>query len=510
MVLGTGSHTGKTVVAAALCRILAQDGHRVAPFKAQNMSLNSFVTAGGGEISRGQVLQAQAAGVEPSTDMNPILLKPSSDEKAQVVLNGRSVGHMGAEEYHSRKHEFLPHALAALQRLRDLFDVVVLEGAGSPAEINLKEEDITNMRMAEAADARVLLVGDIDRGGVFASLLGTIQLLEDRERERVDGFVINKFRGARSLLEGGLDFLHEKTGIPVAGVIPYIRDLGLDEEDTVNLEALRARPTGREDVEIVVIHLPHISNATDFEPLAAEPGVHLRYVTRPENTGRPDALILPGSKSPSSDLSYLRDSGMDRLVVDLARRGVPVIGICGGYQMLGLEISDPGGYDSTPERVAGLGLLGVTTTMRPEKETHRVEVRAVVPIPMLGLDSHAPAFEGYEIHMGESVFPGEPAFLVSRLSSGAGSVPDGAVHPSLDVFGCYVHGLFDNALVRLGFINFLRARSGLPGVHATTDWSAYREERLDRLARTVRESVSMRAVCLMLGQAPTGLRTGRC
>ena len=276
MVQGTGSHTGKSVMAAALCHIFAQDGWRVAPFKSQNMSLNSYVTPQGGEMGRAQVLQAQAAGTEPHTDMNPILLKPASDEMAQVILNGRPVRHMAAGEYHLLKLEFLPAALEALERLRATYDIVVMEGAGSPAEINLADRDIANMRVARAAGAPVILVGDIDRGGVFAALVGTLELLEPEERDLVAGFIINKFRGSLELLGGGLEFLEERTGKPVLGVVPYIRDLGLEEEDTVNLEELRSAAAGKDAaqaLDIAVLHLPHISNATDFDPLAREPGV---------------------------------------------------------------------------------------------------------------------------------------------------------------------------------------------------------------------------------------------
>ena len=499
MVQGTGSHTGKSVMVAALCRILAQDGHRVVPFKAQNMSLNSFVTIEGGEMGRAQVLQAQAAGIEPHTDMNPILLKPSSDQKAQVILNGRPLKNMDAWEYHDCKLEFLPEVRRALEELRSAYEIVVIEGAGSPAEINLKDKDITNMRMAEAADAPVLLVGDIDSGGVFASLVGTLELLDGSERERVAGFIINKFRGSLDLLDDGLEFLTEKTGIPVMGVVPYVRDLGLEEEDSVSLRELRHCSKGQEEIDIAVIHLPHISNFTDFDPLARGSGVCLRYVSKPDEVGTPDALIIPGSKSTMDDLGYLRHTGMDEIILGLADKGVPVIGICGGYQMLGKEISDPQGHESQQGKVTGLGLLSVMTVIKETKSTHRVKASVNRPIPLLGLDINSPQLEGYEIHMGESSLEDEPVLSIISRSGRQVAVADGAFNARLNVFGSYIHGLFENRAVRQGFLDFLRARKGLPKRPVESDWAAWREDRLDRLAQVVRSSLDMRAIYSLLG-----------
>ncbi len=498
MVQGTGSYTGKSVITAALCRIFYRDGYRVAPFKAQNMSLNSFVTGEGGEMGRAQVLQAQAAGIEPHTDMNPILLKPSTDSKAQVVLEGRPVGHMDASRYQERKLEFLPVALQALDRLRGSFDVVVMEGAGSPAEINLMNSDIANMRMAEAAGAPVLLVGDIDLGGVFAALFGTVELLDPPERERVAGFIINKFRGSPELLGGGLELLEERTGIPTLGVVPYINDLGLEEEDSVGLPSGRNGSSNRAEIDIAVVSLPHISNFTDFDPLAGEPGVLLRYPGRPKDVGLPDALILPGSKSTIDDLEHLRRNGMDEVILDLANRGVPVIGICGGYQMLGREIHDPGCRESGRQKTRGLGLLPVRTRIMDEKSTHRVEVKARRSVPVLGIGPASPRLRGYEIHMGESKIEGRPVFSIVRLDSAGVAVQDGALHESLDVFGCYIHGLFENSVVREGFLNYLRERKGLSPSEVTTDWEEWREDRLDRLAGIVRSSVDMDVVYSLL------------
>ena len=505
MVQGTGSHTGKSVMVAALCRIFAQDGFRVAPFKSQNMSLNSYVTPQGGEMGRAQVLQAQAAGIEPHTDMNPILLKPASDERAQVILGGRPVGHMEAGEYHRLKLDFLPHALAALERLRSAYDIVVMEGAGSPAEINLADHDIANMRVAEAANAPVVLVGDIDRGGVFASLVGTLELLGEGEREMVAGFIINKFRGSADLLQGGLDFLEQRTGRPVLGVVPYIRDLGLEEEDTVNLEELRdaaAREAAVQVVDIAVAHLPHISNATDFEPLAQEAGVRLHYVSEPSQLGIPDAIILPGSKSTAADLDYLRGNGMAAQIVRLARLGVPVIGICGGYQMLGEKILDPEGVESSVQEVAGLGLLPVTTILGGDKSTHRVQACVTAKLPLLGLDPST-TLAGYEIHMGRSQAGGGSPLLITERDSTEVSVEDGAVHERLPIFGCYLHGLFENRLLREGFINHLRKLRGLPPVTAERDWERWRNDRLDRLARITRTALDMPLAYALIGLGET-------
>jgi len=468
------------------------------------MSLNSYVTPQGGEMGRAQVLQAQAAGIEPHTDMNPILLKPASDERAQVILNGRPVEHMEAGEYHRLKLEFLPHALEALERLRAGCDIVVMEGAGSPAEINLADQDIANMRVALAAAAPVILVGDIDRGGVFASLVGTLELLSERERETVAGFIINKFRGSAALLQGGLDFLEERTGKPVLGVVPYIRDLGLEEEDTVNLEELRdaaARETGMQTIDIVVVHLPHISNATDFDPLAHEAGVKLRFVSEPTLLGTPDAIILPGSKSTASDLAYLRENGLDANIARLARLGVPVIGICGGYQMLGERIDDPHKVESTTGGMEGMGLLPVLTTLSGDKSTHRAKVRVKVEVPFLGIDPSTPMLSGYEIHMGRSQSRGEQPLLIVERDGREVSVVDGAVNHDFPVFGCYLHGLFENREVREGFINYLRFKKGLPPISQSHDWEEWREDRLERLAGITRSSLQMQTIYSLLGLA---------
>lgn len=506
MVQGTSSHVGKSVLVAALCRILREDGIRVAPFKAWNMSLNSGVSAEGGEMGRAQVLQALAAGVEPRTDMNPILMKPSADRGSQVVLNGRPVGYMRAEEHRLYHQRMVAAASRALDRLRREFQVVVLEGAGSPAEINLADRDIANMRMAMAAEAPVILVGDIDRGGVFSALVGTLELLPWRERKAVAGLVINRFRGDKGLLEAGLRSLEARTGKPVLGVIPYLRDLGLDEEDTVNLEVRCAlAPLGEKGgaLDIAVLRLPHLSNATDFEPLAREKGVRLRYVSGGSHLGEPDAVIIPGSKSTLSDLAWMRDSGLAAGVARLAEKGVPIAGFCGGYQMLGEGIEDPRGVESVPGKVSGLGLLPVTTVLAGDKSTHRVTAKVMREIPFLGLDATSPLLYGYEIHMGRTRVAGEHPLRIVERDGAAVQVGDGALHGVLPVFGCYLHGLFENRCVREGFISALWRRRGLAPRWSPSrvahDWERVREERLERLARVVRSSLRMDEIYRLLG-----------
>ena len=372
MVQGTGSHVGKSLLAAAICRIFAREGYRVAPFKSQNMALNSFVTREGKEMGRAQVVQAQACGIEPTADMNPILLKPTTDVGAQVIVHGRPVGHMTVEKYVAFKPKALEAALESLDRLVSQYDIVVLEGAGSPAEVNLKSHDIVNMRMAEAAGAPVILVGDIDRGGVFAWLLGTLELMEKTERKRVRGLVINKFRGRRSLLEPGLDMLEDKTGVPVLGVVPYLQDLKVDQEDSLGIPAATSSNSPL-DIRIQVIRLPHLSNFTDFDPLGAEPDVSLGYVQNPEEINRPDLLILPGTKNTLADLSFLWERGFVPSIHHCLQRGGMVLGICGGFQMLGRKVLDSLGVESSLAKIEGLGLLEAVTTFSPEKVTTQVK-----------------------------------------------------------------------------------------------------------------------------------------
>ena len=542
MIQGTASSVGKSLLAAALCRLLRQDGLRVAPFKSQNMALNSFVTREGGEMGRAQVVQALAAGVEPSVDMNPILLKPEADHRSQVVVLGRARASMGFRDYRSLRHELLGVVEGALQRLRAAYDVVVIEGAGSPAEINLREGEIVNMRIARMAGAPVLLAGDIDRGGVFAHLVGTLALLEPDERALVRGFLINKFRGDASLLQPGIDFLERRTGVPVVGVIPYLADVRLPEEDSVALEGPHplapSPPTWKGGapaaiVDVVVVHLPHVANFDDFDPLAGEPGVAVRYVRAPEEVGEPDLIVVPGTKSTVADLRWLRERGLAEAIVARVRRGTPAIGICGGYQMLGHAIEDPLGVESAPgDCVDGLGLLPVRTVFAPEKATHQVRARVLEARGLLtGCAGHA--IRGYEIHMGRTAAldnPGGtlgPAFALESpagapatdLSAGSeGSeltlsaakgqagqaqrpTTDGMLNQDGRVLGTYLHGLFDNAGLRRALLHNLAQAKGLAGAPETAAWGrlASLDEQLDRLAAAVRASVDVGRIYEMAG-----------
>src|SRR4051812_29125605 len=396
MVLGTASHVGKSLIAAAFCRLLAERGHRVAPFKAQNMALNSFVTREGGEIGRAQVAQAEAAGVEPHVDMNPILLKPMGGA-SQVIVEGAPIGVLTAREYYAAKDALWPRVTAAYERLARRYDAVVLEGAGSPVEINLTEHDLTNLRMARHAGASVVLVADIERGGVFAQIVGTWELMEPPDRARVVGFIINKFRGDATLLDSGLAYLRERTGVPVLGVLPYRPDLQIDQEDSLGIDetASSGGPDDPDSLDVAVARLPGLSNFTDFWPLSRVPGVRVRYVEAGVALGRPDLVILPGTKTTVRDLDWLRRVGLaDRIVASGADEDGPVLlGICGGFQMLGRRIEDPLGVESDRGQVEGLGLLDAATRFAATKSRHLVSGRVCgSDLPVLG----------YEIHMGET------------------------------------------------------------------------------------------------------------
>ena len=409
MIQGTASSVGKSILVAALCRIFRQDGYRVAPFKAQNMALNSFVTAEGGEIGRAQAVQAEAAGIAPTVDMNPVLLKPTADTGCQVIVLGKVARTISASDYYRYTPSLLETIAGSLSRLRSAYDIVVIEGAGSPAEINLKDREIVNMRVARMSGTPVLLVGDIDRGGVFASLVGTLELLDEDERRYVKGLIINKFRGDLELLQPGLEFLEKRTGKPVLGVVPYFRDIRIAQEDSVYLDE-RVENTASHDLDIAVIRLPHISNYDDFDPLE-EAGCLVRYVAQRFELGNPHLIILPGTKSTVTDLQYLRQSGLASSILIKAKAGTPVVGICGGYQMLGQKILDPQGVESAEAEVSGLGLLDVVTTFAPEKSTRQVRARVLSDLGLLS-GTKGQELEGYEIHMGQTDSRGE----IKRLS----------------------------------------------------------------------------------------------
>ena len=478
MIQGTMSNAGKSLLAAGLCRILKQDGYRVAPFKSQNMALNSYITSEGLEMGRAQVVQAQAAGCEPSVDMNPILLKPSSDVGSQVIVRGVPIGTMPAKEYFKYKKQLIPEIKKAFQHLSEQYDIIVIEGAGSPAEINLKQDDIVNMGLAKLVDAPVLLVGDIDRGGVFAQLYGTVALLEEDERRRIKGVVVNKFRGDRAILEPGLKTLEELCGIPVAGVIPYTH-VDIDDEDSLTERFDRSKE--RKLLDIAVIRVPRISNFTDFSPFEHYGNVSLRYVDQVSDLHRPDMILLPGTKSTIADLRWLRQSGLEAAILKAADAGTLVFGICGGYQMLGRTVSDPEQVEAAGvTEINGLGLLEMDTEFRGEKvQTQTQGVFHGVEGMLSGLNGLA--YEGYEIHMGRSQQQ-MPALTGSR-----------------NVYGSYVHGIFDAPGITDTILKALCARKGVSfDALATFDACGYKERQYDLLADVVRGGLDMSFVYRVL------------
>jgi len=504
MVQGTGSYVGKSVIVSALCRIFKQDGFRVAPFKAQNMALNSFVTREGGEIGRAQAAQAEAAGIEPSVDMNPILLKPSGDVKAQVIVMGKPVGNMSGKEYYRHRPGLLKVIKESFRRLSDNYDIIVIEGAGSPAEVNLRKNDMVNMQMAKIADCPVILAGDINAGGVFAWLVGTLELLTAAERKRIKGFIINKFRGDLDILKPGLDFLEERTGRPVLGVIPYSHDISIPEEDSIDKErySLFDEEPKRGKINIDVIYLPHISNFTDFDPLEKEPDVHLRYIVPGARIGNPDAIIIPGSKNTIHDLLYLKKSGLAETIIHKAESGTVIVGICGGYQILGRDIRDPYGMESRHKVTSGLKLLPLTTTIFKEKLTHQVRAEDLL--------FNTGKISGYEIHMGHSrlLTSLKPAFKISARSKETVKIKDGVASKDKRVWGTYIHGLFENDRFRRTFLGSLRkgTNGGRKYQEVQKDFDSFLEEKekeYDKLAALVRRNVDMRKIYSLLGNPST-------
>ncbi len=503
MILGTASHVGKSMITAGLGRIFADEGFRVAPFKAQNMSLNSTATPDGREIARAQALQAEACRVAASVEMNPILLKPRSDRGAQVVLLGKVWGQITASDYYAhRVQQLFPTVCRSYQKLASEYEIVLLEGAGSPAEINLRGHDIVNLRMARAAKASCVLVGDIDRGGVFASLLGTLELLEPDERELFKGFLINKFRGDRSLLQPGVEIMERRLGLPCVGVVPYLHDLDLDEEDGVAVEHRRGvrrvwdhlaeDRSARRRLRVGVIALPHMSNFTDFDVLAAEPSVALAFLERAGDIAAADVLILPGTKQTLDDLDWLANNNFFPRIREHCLKNRLILGLCGGFQMLGLRLSDPSGVENNgvPVEHDGLGLLSVRTIFSQEKTTRRIAAELYDPSFARGM-WQATSFQGYEIHMGETERTAD-ARPFARLSTTNGvHLLDGAISPSGLVLGTYVHGLFDNDRFRHSFLDWARASLGLaPAEHkvcATTE----RDARLNRWANHLRGSLQL-------------------
>lgn len=493
MLQGTSSHVGKSILTTALCRIFYQDGERVAPFKAQNMALNSYVTKDGKEMGRAQVAQAEAACLEPCVEMNPVLLKPTGNACSQVVLMGKSIGNMTAQEYHQGYSLKAFGAVTdALQKLSEQFDTIVIEGAGSPAEVNLKANDIVNMRVAKHLHAPVLLIADIDRGGALASLVGTLELLEPEERDLVKGLIINKFRGDIRLLEPALTFLEEKTGKPVLAVIPHLENLGIDDEDSVSLDEKETCGSGGA-IQIAVLRTPKISNFTDFYTLAAEPDVSLYYVQKGVALGTPDLILLPGSKNTTEDLLYLRENGYETLLKQALEKKTPIIGICGGYQMLGASISDPHQTESDRGTVEGLHLLPIKTTFNREKLTNQVTAD-YHNRTFLGMSLRFNELCGYEIHMGRTEFmedTAEQPFVITSRSGEKMSAADGAVSADGLVLGTYIHGIFDNDAFRRALLNAIRAKKGLEPLASATNAYAQKQRSYDRLADTVRKNLNI-------------------
>ncbi|MEG2124429.1 MAG: cobyric acid synthase [Hydrogenoanaerobacterium sp.] len=488
MIQGTTSNAGKSLLTAALCRIFKQDGYSVAPFKSQNMALNSYITDEGLEMGRAQVMQAEAAGVAPQVRMNPILLKPQSDTGSQLIVNGEVFGFMSAADYYARKTELIPYIKAAYKSLDDEFDIVVIEGAGSPAEINLKENDIVNMGMARLAKAPVLICGDIDRGGVFAALAGTLLLLTEDERDMVRGTIINKFRGDKNILAPGLVQLEEITKKPVLGVVPYI-NVDIDDEDSLSDRYLRKNKGG--DIDIAVLRLPRISNATDFNALEYIDGVSLRYVSNVQQLGTPDMIILPGTKNTMEDLLWLRQNGLEAEVKKHAARGGIVFGICGGYQMLGEALYDPLGVEHGGTLV-GMGLLPVTTEFAMQKTRTRTSGSVnKISGALEGLSGAE--FTGYEIHMGKTVLHGGAVLCSAKMLDDDEKKADGAFCGN--VYGSYMHGFFDSEDVASGVVAALYKAKGLKYEPAkAVNLAQYKEQQYDLLTDAVREALDMKKI----------------
>jgi adenosylcobyric acid synthase len=492
MIQGTGSGVGKSIIVAGLCRNFRDQGINVAPFKAQNMALNSFITKEGGEIGRAQAYQAEAARIEPSVDMNPVLLKATGEAGCQVILNGKVHRNMQAQEYYAYKEHAWAAVTEAYARLSKKYDLIVIEGAGSPAEINLANDEVVNMSVARYANAPVLLVGDIDKGGVFASLYGTIALL-DKDADYIKAFIINKFRGDLDILKPGLTMIHEKTGRPVLGVIPYLGDLGLHEEDGIPLERLWWSGHGKSvgpKIKVVVVRLRYISNFTDFDPFQYEADVELVYSLRDADIEHADLVIIPGSKNTVQDLLFLRESGIEASIKRAADNGIPIAGVCGGYQMLGKKILDPHCVEGPHQEVAGLGLLDVETIFDRTKTTCQVEASLNEEFEMGNADwCGNDSLKGYEIHMGSTT--GDVGlFKLKRLDSAF--VQDGSAKGN--VWGTYIHGIFDNDAFRRGLINALREKRGLAPVEHVTDFAKARDAALDKWADVLRESIDMRYI----------------
>jgi adenosylcobyric acid synthase len=481
MIQGTGSGVGKSILTAAFCRKFFKDGWKTAPFKAQNMSLNSYITEDGGEIGRAQAYQAEACGIKPTVSMNPVLMKPSGDNKSQIIVMGKAVNTFDAKEYYKNRPRFYDEVITALNDLRIQNEIVVLEGAGSPAEINLREHDFVNMPMAKAAEAPVIIVGDIDKGGVFAWMKGTYDLLVPDEKKLVTGFIINKFRGDIDLLMPGIKMFEDMVGKPVLGTIPFYRDLFVDEEDAIPTNISTKNNSGKNVLDVAIIRLPRISNFTDFSPLDMDTSVSVRYVWRRDQIGNPDLLIIPGTKNTIDDLTFLKNQGIDTEIARCHKSGTIILGICGGLQMLGKTITDVHGIESDIKIIHGLGYLNMDTSLEPDKITRQVTHKT----------ASSSAFEsgltvkGYEIHMGRTKLNG----IFTKLFSNGNSPCSGLINQDGTIIATYLHGLLDNDDFRLSFLNYIRKCRGLETNKETINYSELKTSQLDKLSQIIYDHI---------------------
>lgn len=487
MIQGTMSNAGKSLLTAALCRIFHQDGYRVAPFKSQNMALNSYITEDGLEMGRAQVMQAEAAGIAPCVEMNPILLKPSSDTGSQVIVNGEVVSNMSARDYFAYKHTLIPDIMKAFHKLEEEYDIIVIEGAGSPAEINLKQDDIVNMGLAKMVDAPVLLVGDIDRGGVFAQLYGTYALLEKAEQQRIKGLIINKFRGDKTILDPGITMLEERMHIPIVGVAPYMQ-VDIDDEDGLSDQLLNNQVPSA--IDIAIIRLPRLSNFTDFRVFESMDDVSLRYISKVSDLGNPDMIILPGTKNTMDDLKWLRENGLEAAILKHVDRGILLFGVCGGYQMLGMKVNDPDHVESGGS-LRGMGLLNITTIFEEHKTRTRVEGKFQTITGDLSLLSGM-KLTGYEIHMGKTeIGDGVSTLLHIQDTIHQGSIKEDGAYLE-NVYGSYVHGIFDEDGVAETIVNAIAQKKGIiRNQNMQKSMKEYKEEQYNILANTMREYLDM-------------------
>ncbi len=484
MIQGTHSDAGKSMLVTALCRIFRQDGYKTAPFKSQNMALNSYITSDGKEIGRAQGIQAEAAGIEATTDMNPILIKPSKDMESQVVFHGKPYANMRATEYREDFYHLGLQAIKdSLMKLSNKYEVIVIEGAGSPAEVNLNDRELVNMRVAAIAEAPVILIGDIDKGGVFASLVGTLQLLSEANRNQIIGVIINKFRGDLSLLQPGLDWFEEYTGLPVLGVVPFLPDLEIDGEDSLVLSQYSNGTNHDAELDVAVLSYPRLSNFTDIDPLRLEPDVNIRFVKKAAHFGNPDLIILPGTKNTAEDLLFLKQTGLYNKIISAYEKGTQLAGICGGFQMLGEKVLDPHGVESDHQELTGLGIFPVCTTIFSEKKTIRSEGYCSLK------DFEKISLSGYEIHMGQTASTQKvnPFSVLSGIEEGC-TARDG------QVFGTYLHDVFHNDEFRGIYLNKLRQKKGLEPIERSLRFRFLKESEYDRLASHVRGSVDLKKI----------------